>query len=240
MQILHISNDFSNTKVHSNLFKRLDKLGIRQTIFNPIIISRRDTIGCNEFSANQASFIYADIVKPYHRYVYHIKRRDIFQALEEMVDLKAIDLVNATTLFSDGGQAYKIHKNYGIPYIVSVRNTDINGFLDKLPNTWVAGYRILSDAKKESERIIQEAEAKSRELIDRHEITRNAQQSADEILSKANEEAEKMRNAASSYIENIMKKADDELSEQLAMLKKARQSFMTLQSKNQQKRTSKK
>jgi len=148
MQILHISNDFSNTKVHSNLFKRLDKLGIRQTIFNPIIISRRGTIGCNEFSANQTSFIYADIVKPYHRYVYHIKRRDIFQALEERVDLKEIDLVNATTLFSDGGQAYKIHKKYGIPYIVSVRNTDINGFLDKLPNTWVAGYRILSDAKK--------------------------------------------------------------------------------------------
>ena len=148
MQILHISNDFSNTIVHSNLFKRLDKLGIRQTVFNPIIISRRDTIGCNEFSANQTNFIYADIVKPYHRYVYHIKRRDIFQALEERVNLKEIDLVNATTLFSDGGQAYKIHKNYGIPYIVSVRNTDINGFLDKLPNTWVAGYRILSDAKK--------------------------------------------------------------------------------------------
>ena len=63
---------------------------------------------------------------------------------------------------------------------------------------------------------------------------------AGEYYKLTDEEAEKMRNAASSYIENIMKKADDELSEQLAMLKKARQSFMTLQSKNQQKRTSKK
>ncbi len=87
---------------------------------------------------------------------------------------------------------------------------------------------------------MQVAEARAKELTDRHEITRNAQQSADDILSKANEEAEKIRSAANVYIENIMKKADDGLSENLAQLQKTRQSLMALQNKNQQKRTSKK
>lgn len=42
MKILHIASDFSNTKVHSNLFRELDKLGVNQVVFNPIRIIRRD------------------------------------------------------------------------------------------------------------------------------------------------------------------------------------------------------
>lgn len=148
MHILHISSDFSNTKVYTNLYKQLDKLGVRQTIFNPISVIKRDTIGRNEFEANCSQFVYADVIKPYHRYVYHIKRQAVFHALQKKVDLKKIDLIHAATLFTDGGQAYKIYKKYHIPYVVAVRNTDINGFLDKLPNTWLAGRKILRNAKK--------------------------------------------------------------------------------------------
>ncbi len=56
-------------------------------------------------------------------------------------------MVHAATLFSDGGVAYKIYKKYHIPYMVAARGTDINGFLNKLPNTWVAGRKILCNAK---------------------------------------------------------------------------------------------
>ncbi len=161
-----------------------------------------------------------------------MKMEMLIEELQEVVD-------NAYTLPLTGGRTV-VRDVDRLRDIISEMKANIPQEIRQAKNIVADRAKILSDAKKESERIIQEAEAKSRELIDRHEITRNAQQSADEILSKANEEAEKMRNAASSYIENIMKKADDELSEQLATLKKARQSFMTLQNKNQQKRTSKK
>ena len=147
MRILHISADFSNTTVHSNLYKQLDKLGIEQIIFNPIRIQKRNTIGRNEFLGAHTRFVYADVVKPFHRYTYHIKRWAIFHALQKKVDLKGVDMVHATSLFTDGGQAYKIYKKYHIPYIVAVRTTDISGFLEKLPNTWVAGRKILKNAR---------------------------------------------------------------------------------------------
>ncbi len=147
MHILHISNDFSNTKVHANLYKQLDKLGVEQTVFNPIRVEKRNTIGRNEYDAENTRFVYADVVKPYHRYVYHIKRRAVYHSLKKKVNLKDIDMVHAATLFSDGGVAYKIYKKYHIPYMVAARGTDINGFLNKLPNTWVAGRKILCNAK---------------------------------------------------------------------------------------------
>ena len=124
--------------------------------------------------------------------------------------------------------------------IISEMKANIPQEIRQAKNIVADRTKILSDAKKEAENIVQVAEARAKELTDRHEITRNAQQSADDILSKANEEAEKIRSAANVYIENIMKKADDGLSENLAQLQKTRQSLTALQNKSQQKRTSKK
>lgn len=145
MHILQISSDFCNTKVHENLYKVLSERGIRQTIYCPV--RSEEQIGRNSFVSENTDIIYDYVVKPYHRYVYHIKRMDIFRSLQNKVDLKEVDLVHAATLFTDGGQAYKIYKKYHIPYVVAVRNTDINGFLDMLPNTWPAGRKILLNAK---------------------------------------------------------------------------------------------
>ena len=123
--------------------------------------------------------------------------------------------------------------------IISEMKANIPQEIRQAKNIVADRTKILADAKKEAEGIVQAAETRAKELTDRHEITRNAQQSADDILSKANEEAEKIRSAANVYIENIMKKADDGLSENLAQLQKTRQNLMALQNK-QQKRTSKK
>ena len=40
-----------------------------------------------------------------------------------------IDFIHAHTFFSDGGVAYILNKKFNIPYIIAVRNTDINTFL---------------------------------------------------------------------------------------------------------------
>lgn len=148
MKILQIASDFSNTKVHSNLVRALDDLGVGQVVFNPIRTIRRDTIGRNEFPAQHTQFVYADVVKPYHHYLYHVKQHCLFSALQKRVNVGEINLVHAATLMTDGGVAYRIYKKYHIPYVVSVRNTDINGFLDKMPHTWHDAKKILLNAKR--------------------------------------------------------------------------------------------
>lgn len=148
MKILHIASDFSNTKVHSNLFRELDKLGVNQVVFNPIRIIRRETIGRNEFPAQNTQFVYADVVKPYHHLMYHVKSRCLYKALLKRVDVSDINLIHAATLMTDGGVAYKLYRHYYIPYVVSLRNTDINGFLDKMPHTWWDARKILLNAER--------------------------------------------------------------------------------------------
>lgn len=35
-------------------------------------------------------------------------------------------MVYAATLFSEGAVAYRLYKNYSIPYVIAVRATDVN------------------------------------------------------------------------------------------------------------------
>ena len=57
-------------------------------------------------------------------------------------------MIQASTLFSDGGVALKVHKKYGTPYIVAVRNTDINTYIKRLKHTHRIGREIALNASK--------------------------------------------------------------------------------------------
>lgn len=146
MKILHISNDFCLTKVHSMLYQELDGLGVEQTVFNPV----RDAalVGRNRFEGQHTDIIYAHVVKPWHKYAYHLKRRHVYNEMLKRIRPQEYSLTHATTLLTDGGLAYMLYKQYGIPYIVAVRNTDVNEFLKFMPHTWMAARRILLHAEK--------------------------------------------------------------------------------------------
>lgn len=146
MKVLQITNDFAGSKVHKCLFQCLDAKGIEQVIYCPV----RDStlIGGNIFDGKYSHIIYSNIIRPYHKYVYHLKQKTLYADLVSKVDFRSIDIVHAATLFSDGGLAYNLYRKYGIPYVVAVRNTDVNVFLGKLPNTWWTGIQILLHAQR--------------------------------------------------------------------------------------------
>lgn len=148
MKILHICNDYSYTKVHRNLYKGLDSLGIDQIIFNPLRSERN--IGNNFFNFNMktSEIIYSDKLKKHHRFLYRTKIDFLEKDLISKINLKNINIINATTLFSDGAIAYQINKKFNIPYIVSVRNTDIFTFLKYRPDQCFLAYAILKNASK--------------------------------------------------------------------------------------------
>ena len=59
IRVLHICNDFCGSKVHSNLYQKLDKEGVEQTIFT--YLKNRSICGRNQFAAMHTTFIYKDI-----------------------------------------------------------------------------------------------------------------------------------------------------------------------------------
>lgn len=147
MKVLHICNDFCFSKVHANLYSRLDAFGIEQTVFTFYTEAVRKGRN-NEFDSKRTTFVYKDILKPWHRVLFHNKINTVWESLQESVKIDRHDIVHASSLFTNGVVAYKIYKKYQIPYIVAVRTTDVDEFLRYAPHTWLIGIKTLLNASK--------------------------------------------------------------------------------------------
>lgn len=146
MRVLHIANDFANSKVHANLCRELDAQGIEQEVYCPV--RTQEEIGGNHFEGIHTNIHYSFCIKSWYKFVYHHKARVLYRDLKKHVDLTQINLIHASTMFSDGALAYKAYKEYGIPYIVAIRDTDLNDFIRLLKHTYGYGRKILQNAQK--------------------------------------------------------------------------------------------
>lgn len=146
MRVLHICNDFAGSKVHCNLTKKLDEKEISQVIYCPL--RNKKYIGKNKFDGKYTEFIYSYCIKSWYRYVYHYKAFKLYKDLRRNVNLKSVNIIHAHTLFTDGFLAYKAYKEFGLPYVVAVRNTDVNGFIRLMRHCYHIGREILLNAEK--------------------------------------------------------------------------------------------
>ena len=146
MKILQICNDFAGSKVHINLTKQLDKKCVCQTIYCPVREER--LLGGNKFDGKHIEFVYSFSIKFCYKFLYHYKVLQLYKDIKCNVDIRSIDLIHAHTLFSDGALAYKAHKEFGIPYVVAVRNVDVNSFIRQMRHCYHMGREILLNAEK--------------------------------------------------------------------------------------------
>lgn len=86
---------------------------------------------------------------------------------------------------------------------------------------------IITTAKREADEKIRAAEERARALVAQEEITKLAQQKANEIIAQAQQKTREMRQAAQEFVEEIMRRADEGLTENLAEVRKTRQSLRT-------------
>ncbi|GIN23157.1 glycosyltransferase family 4 protein [Siminovitchia fordii] len=127
MNVLQLCTYYIGNKLHSKLFSNLNEESLQQTIYVPI--RNKGLNNRNLIKGEGLELHYDLILKRYDRYLYKGKINKQMKRIETIVSsLQEFDLVHAHTLFSDGGTAYLLKKKYGINYIVSVRNTDINTF----------------------------------------------------------------------------------------------------------------
>lgn len=145
--IIQIANDFNLTKVHKELYRNLDQKGIAQKIFVPL--RNKDQVGRNhfEFTTADSEYIYSEKINILHRIFFKYKIKVLYRSLIEKIDVHKCKLTHATTLFSDGAIAYQLYKNFEIPYIVAVRNTDINFYFRRRKELVTLGLDILLHAK---------------------------------------------------------------------------------------------
>lgn len=81
---------------------------------------------------------------------------------------------------------------------------------------------IISNAKKEAESIKRAAEERANQLTSQEEVTKLANARAKEIITNAQLKSKEMRKAAQDFVDDIMRRADDGLTANLAEVRKTR------------------
>ena len=149
MKVLHLANDFSGSSVYKEMCTAIDKLGVEQIIYNALRFSNKIGINAIEFDNNDSEIIFSKILNNYTRINFNYKKRKILHDIETKINnIESINIVHAHTWFSDGAVANELYKKYKIPYIVVIRNTDLNLFFKFMVHLRKLGIEILQNAKK--------------------------------------------------------------------------------------------
>lgn len=142
MKVLHICNGFTTSRLYDELFVRLAKKCVSQFVVAP-------TFKIPDYNIERYKVeYYMRKTSIFSRIFYTKKIHDLIKYIESRDESFDYNLIHAHTLFSDGIPAYRLYKKYKVPYIVAVRNSDINFFFKYIINyRWVA-YKVLENASR--------------------------------------------------------------------------------------------
>lgn len=140
MKILHINCNYISTELHQTMLNHLSKLSVDSVVFSPISKYTVHRIKPN------SNVVAVNCFNKFDRYFFHLKQKKIRNALIKNITLKKIDCIHAYTLFTDGYCAMRLSLKYKIPYIVAIRDTDVNLFFRKLFYLRKTGLKILRNA----------------------------------------------------------------------------------------------
>lgn len=128
MKILHITNDFLGSSVYKELFSALGKLNCKQIVYNAYNFNRVEHIEYKDLIIPNCKIIARNILNIYSRLHFQRKIRLILEDIISEQVHEGVDLIHAHTWFSDGFVAYELYQRYNLPYIITIRSTDMNLF----------------------------------------------------------------------------------------------------------------
>ena len=143
MEILHINSYYSCSSFYRNLYNKQIESGLDIDVYVPV----PETFNNSNESLGDYTTISRNHGK-YDRVIFHIKHRKIYNDIVKTYDIEKMSLVHAHSLFSNGYIAYKLKEKFNVPYIVAVRDTDVNVFFKYMVHLRKLGIEILKQADK--------------------------------------------------------------------------------------------
>lgn len=140
MRILQIANDYLNTNLYNELFDALLKIKTENCVYVPVNVKLIMKIKIFNNIIISPCFTKID------RFLFFTKQKKMFRDVTQKLAINEFDVIHAHTVFSGGYLAYQLNKKYKIPYIVAVRNTDINVFFKYMIHLRLTGINILRNA----------------------------------------------------------------------------------------------
>lgn len=141
LKILHINSNYIYTLLHQNMIESLNKKSIYNDVYVPTYYGHKTSVKCND------NVIVSECYKKYQRYFFFYKQKKILDDVYKKYDISTYNCIHAYTLFTDGNIAFELFKKKHIPYVVAVRNTDVNLFFKYRKFLKKRGIEILKNAK---------------------------------------------------------------------------------------------
>jgi glycosyltransferase involved in cell wall biosynthesis len=147
INLVHINSYFLTNKLHEELVLSLQDMNssIHQTVYIPI--NKKDKITWNYCESINILYIISKAFSNLERYFWPLKMLSIYKDFNKKTKNHKITITHAHSLISNGIISFFLYKKRAIPYIVTVRNTDINIFMKKSVFFRKIGYEILDNAE---------------------------------------------------------------------------------------------
>jgi len=127
MNILYLCTYYHKAMLFRDSMNMLESLGHDTLAFNAVAEGTKVDEKYLPIMDDKA--VHEECFRKIDRYVYFRKQDKIYRRLKEKVDISRFDIIHSHTLFNGGWVAYRLKKESSVPYIVTVRNTDVNEFL---------------------------------------------------------------------------------------------------------------
>lgn len=118
MRVLHISNDYYNSGVYRTLHEGHLRHGLDSVFFVPMT---KDSP-----AGNDDRVIEAHCFNQWDRFLYMNKQRKIYKHFREAVRRHQPELNHGYFLYSGGIHCLWAKREFGIPYVITVQDTDVN------------------------------------------------------------------------------------------------------------------
>lgn len=141
-KILHINSYYNGSTFYKNFYDLQVKSDMLIDVFIPAYKVYKNNNNFGEYANISINH------KKWHRFFFYLKQKKIIKDLYNKYILDEYDIIHAHSLFTNGNVALNIYHNFDIPYIVAVRNTDVNVFFSKMIHLRKKGIKILVKAHK--------------------------------------------------------------------------------------------
>lgn len=138
MKVLHIAPDYPHSKLYHQLISSLEREGCKNSVY----VQEEDA----HLERNYPVFYLGRSFGVLDRLLFFRKQHIIKNDIIKHSLVEGVDVIHAHNLFSAGYNAMKLKRRYGIPYIVAIRNTDVNVFFHYMVHLRWLGVRIMKEA----------------------------------------------------------------------------------------------
>lgn len=147
-RVVHLNSYFVTNRLHAELVEALDQVPLDQLIYVPV--QRAADIGRNrpDRPLRHGTLEYSRCFGPVTRRLWPAKMALIWRDFARRYQVGHRDVLHAHSLFVNGLVALGAARRWRRPYLVTVRNTDVNVFMKRFPPFRKLGAKILRGASR--------------------------------------------------------------------------------------------